>query len=151
MSTIQYKTTHLKYRPSSFRTQSSEVHIDASAAQMQWHCRAIACKELTQGPYTVTVLDEARTPEPVLSTLQAERSYQYTTTSHTHTSRHRYIQLYIHTCIHIRTVIYVSSSISPICIMYTNTGVDRIPCNTRSKTPFQWTETIWKKSQHDLN
>jgi len=28
---------------------------------MQWYCRAIGCRELAQGPYRVTVSDEART------------------------------------------------------------------------------------------
>ena len=40
---------------------SSEVHLHASAAQMQWYCRAVVCEELAQGLYTVTVSDEART------------------------------------------------------------------------------------------
>jgi len=46
---------------------SSEVHLHvdlhASAAQMQWYCRAIVCEEFAQRPYTVdlTVSDEPRT------------------------------------------------------------------------------------------
>ena len=43
---------------------SSEMHLYASAAQMQWYCRALVC------PYTVTVSDEAQT------TLEAERCSQ---------------------------------------------------------------------------
>jgi len=33
--------------------QSSEVHLHAIAAQRQWHCRAVVCEELSQGPCTV--------------------------------------------------------------------------------------------------
>jgi len=42
-----------------FVNVSSEVHLDTLA--MQWYSRAIVCKELAQGSYTVTVLDMART------------------------------------------------------------------------------------------
>src|SRR6218665_4140909 len=40
---------------------SSEMHSHASPAQMQFYCREIMCEELAQGPYTVTVSNEART------------------------------------------------------------------------------------------
>jgi len=41
--------------------QSSEVHIHALAAEMQWYCRAIVFEEIAQGPYTVNASDKART------------------------------------------------------------------------------------------
>src|SRR6218665_948348 len=34
---------------------SSEVHLHASAAQMQQYCRAIVCEKLAQGRYAVAV------------------------------------------------------------------------------------------------
>ena len=36
-------------------------HLRVSTAKMKCYCRAIVCEELAQGPYTVTVSDEART------------------------------------------------------------------------------------------
>jgi len=43
-------------------TNQKCFHLHCLAAQMQWYCRAIVCEELAQGPYTVTVSDEARNP-----------------------------------------------------------------------------------------
>jgi len=37
------------------------MHLYSASRSTQWYCRAIiiACEELAQGPYTVTVSDEA--------------------------------------------------------------------------------------------
>ena len=40
-------------------TNQKHFHLHTLAAQMQWYCRAIVCEELAQGPYIVTVSDEA--------------------------------------------------------------------------------------------
>jgi len=59
-------------------TNQKPFHLHASATQMQWYSRAIVWEELVQGPYTI----HSNCLEPLLYTLQAERSNREATVWH---------------------------------------------------------------------